>query len=77
MFFRRKRGVDRAAFTRFIRDSWAYRPTKPLIVYPEGTRNKRSVSRPLKTGAIQAAFDLNVPVQVLITTNKEHVRPRA
>ena len=46
MFFRRKRGVDRAAFTRFIRDSWAYRPTKPLIVYPEGTRNKRSVSRP-------------------------------
>jgi len=28
----------------------------------------------LKTGALQAAYELGVPVQVVITANKEQVR---
>ena len=73
MFFQRRSGTSRAAFVRFVHDNWAYRPHKPLIVYPEGTRNLTERALPLKTGGIQAAYELSVPVQIIITRNKEQV----
>jgi len=42
-------------------------------VYPEGTRNLSDVSLPLKKGAMEVAYKLKVPVQVIITTNKDRM----
>lgn len=72
-FFHRQKGIDRDAFARFIETSWNYRPATGLIVYPEGTRNLKQVSLPLKKGALEAAYKLKVPIQVIITTNKENM----
>jgi len=74
IFFRRRRGLDRGAFRDFLKRNWDHRPHKPLIVYPEGSRNLTDASLKLKTGALQAAYELGVPIQVVITANKEQVR---
>ncbi len=44
-----------------------------VIIYPEGTRNLTSQSKPLKYGIIKFAYVNSTPVQIIITTNKEHI----
>eukprot|EP00434_Breviolum_minutum_P014947 symbB.v1.2.013178.t1/scaffold926.1/size151523/5 len=48
-------------------------PSKGVVVYPEGTRSLLPEGLPLKLGAIASAYQLQWPVQVVITTNKESV----
>lgn len=72
-FFNRKRGIDRAAFAKFMEDEWVKRPTFGMIAYPEGTRNRTNEPLALKTGVLQFAYEYKHPVQCVITTGKEHV----
>lgn len=72
-FFNRKRGIDRAAFAKFMEDEWTKRPTFGMIAYPEGTRNQEDDHLPLKTGVLQFAFEYKHPVQCVITAGKEGV----
>lgn len=48
-------------------------PQKGVVIYPEGTRSLLPEGLPLKMGALSAAYQLQWPVQVVITTNKECV----
>ncbi len=43
------------------------------MVYPEGTRNLKPQSLPLKRGMLRYAYTERTPVQVVITTNKENI----
>ena len=72
-YFNRKRGIDRAAFAKFMEDEWAKRPHFGMIAYPEGTRNQLAEPLTLKTGVLQFAFEYKHAVQCVITTNKEVV----
>lgn len=44
-----------------------------IILYPEGTRNQKNTSKPLKFGVIKLAYENNVPLQIIICKNKEKV----
>jgi len=72
-FFNRKRGIDRAAFAKFMEDEWVKRKTFGMIAYPEGTRSQASEPLPLKTGVLQFAYEYKHPVQCVITAGKETV----
>lgn len=48
-------------------------PQKGVVIYPEGTRSLLPEGLPLKMGALSAAYQLQWPVQVVITSNKECV----
>lgn len=48
-------------------------PQKGVVIYPEGTRPLLPEGLPLKMGALSAAYQLQWPVQVVITSNKECV----
>lgn len=60
-------------FVNFYRSSHQKRPVKGLVMYPEGTRSTKPESLPLKVGGLIVAHRLQWPVQVVITTNKEHI----
>ena len=47
--------------------------TNSVIIYPEGSRNIENVSLPLRYGFIKFAYENNIPIQIIITKNKEHV----
>jgi hypothetical protein len=47
--------------------------SKSIIIYPEGERNLKDRSLPLKKGFIKLAYENGVPVQVVITRNKEEI----
>lgn len=73
-FFNRRRGISRDWLTDFFRHNWKHvRPGAHAVIYPEGHRNLKKEPLKLKTGCLQAAYDLGTPVQVVITTNKERV----
>ena len=46
-------------------------PGQPFLVYPEGHRNTKPGSLPLRTGTLRMAHALQLPVQITITTNKD------
>ena len=46
------------------------RPLDGLIVYPEGHRYTGKGSLPLKKGVLEAAYNLKVPCQCVLTLNK-------
>jgi len=46
---------------------------KNLILYPEGTRNTSSKSKPLRFGIIKLGYEQKVPFQILIVDNKEKI----
>lgn len=72
-FFKRKSGIDRMKFFDWIDENYTSRPGYGLIAYPEGTRNSSDSPKPLKSGVMHYAFNCKRKVQVIITTNKEHV----
>eukprot|EP00924_Labyrinthula_sp_SR-Ha-C_P004887 snap_masked-scaffold_1-processed-gene-15.12-mRNA-1 protein AED:0.12 eAED:0.12 QI:0/-1/0/1/-1/1/1/0/293 len=79
-YFERKRGIDRKKFFAWIEKQWQQRNVGRgkneeygIIVYPEGTRNKKDHPLKLKTGVLQYAFEYKKRLQIVITKNKEHV----
>lgn len=72
-FFRRGTGRPRSWYTDFTAEMWSRRPNAGLVVFPEGHRNQTQQSLRLKQGMIEVAYNLKVPVQVVITTRKEEL----
>ena len=65
---------DSTWWTEYFRRGWReVRPGAPVIVYPEGTRNQKAESLPLKLGCVKVAHSLGTPVQVVIATQKESI----
>lgn len=71
LFHRKKGGFNREAFKDFFKYNLSIRPGSSVIVYPEGTRNKTLEPLKLKTGIYECAWSLSLPVQAIVTTNKE------
>jgi len=70
VFFKRVRGTDKTALYNKCLQKLE---TNNLLVYPEGTRNTGPTSKPLTYGMIRFAYKNNIPVQIVMTTNKERV----
>ena len=73
VFFRRNALRDFAKFNQWVTQQIQRSPCHGIVVYPEGTRNVKPESLPLKRGMLRYAYAERTPVQVVITTNKEHV----
>lgn len=73
ILFRRGRVFDKAAFNAMIRARMAASPVEGLIVYPEGHRSTRPGPLTLKRGMLQYAWQMKVPVQVVMSSGKEAV----
>eukprot|EP00931_Biecheleriopsis_adriatica_P040404 TRINITY_DN23160_c1_g1_i1.p1 TRINITY_DN23160_c1_g1~~TRINITY_DN23160_c1_g1_i1.p1 ORF type:complete len:322 (-),score=33.13 TRINITY_DN23160_c1_g1_i1:222-1187(-) len=75
-FFNRAKKHEEGS-TRWLQHFMRYRhrdyPGKGVLFYPEGTRSLLPKGLPLKPGGLATAFNLGWPVQIVITTNKEHV----
>jgi len=57
----------------FLQRSHTGFPSKGVVLYPEGTRSLLPNGSQLKFGSLAAIHSLGWPVQVVISTNKEHV----
>jgi 1-acyl-sn-glycerol-3-phosphate acyltransferase len=55
-----------------IKKHFKTRPA-PMVIYPEGHRNKNPESLPIKHGGIKMCFEQGWPVQLSIVRNKENV----
>ena len=74
VFFRRNtKGRDFSKFNEYITQQIKRGPCQGIVVYPEGTRNVKAESLPLRRGMLRYAYAERTPVQVVITTNKEQV----
>ena len=70
IFFNRDESKNRFKLYNKILDRLKIRN---IILYPEGTRNTKDYSLPLKFGVIKLAYENNVPLQIIICKNKEKV----
>lgn len=74
VFFRRNsKGRDFSKFNQMITQQIQRGPCSGIVVYPEGTRNIKPEALPLKRGMVRYAYTEKFPIQVVITTNKEHI----
>lgn len=48
-------------------------PLPAMVVYPEGHRNLKKESLPLRRGMMKYAYSRKYPVQIIITKGKEEV----
>lgn len=71
IFFKRNVAIDKGRFNAMLDRHVANSPRSGLVVYPEGHRNLRETSLPLKRGMLHYAHLRNMPVQVVITAGKE------
>lgn len=81
--FHRKKNISRTWFTEFFKKHWDMRyalfgtyynrPLDGVIVYPEGHRYTGKRSLPIKTGVLEVAYNLKVPVQLVLSLDKENI----
>jgi len=73
IFFRRDRVPDKTAFNAFLDACIARSPVSGLMIYPEGHRSTAPASLPLRRGMLAYAHSRRMPIQVVITKDKEKV----
>eukprot|EP00887_Chlorella_sp_A99_P006361 scaffold3.g6361.t1 len=61
------------SFNAWLDDKLAKSSQKSFLIYPEGHRSTKGQSLPLKTGMLKYAFSRRMPVQTIISANKEAV----
>ncbi|KDD77048.1 hypothetical protein H632_c32p2 [Helicosporidium sp. ATCC 50920] len=71
LLFNRNNVKDKEAFNRWIDRQFGSSPQTGLSVYPEGHRSTAGGSQPLKRGMLMYAFSRKMPVQIIISANKE------
>ena len=73
-YFFRRRSVDKEAFVHWLRGQLHDSPYQSLIIYPEGTR-RPFTNEPtrIKDGGVRYAYRYKLPIQIIITKNKEDV----
>jgi len=57
----------------YIHKKFTKHPCNGLLVYPEGTRRLENKSCELKKGFIRYSYEKNIPIQIILTKNKEKV----
>eukprot|EP00232_Nephroselmis_pyriformis_P027618 CAMPEP_0182866846 /NCGR_PEP_ID=MMETSP0034_2-20130328/8411_1 /TAXON_ID=156128 /ORGANISM="Nephroselmis pyriformis, Strain CCMP717" /LENGTH=330 /DNA_ID=CAMNT_0024999179 /DNA_START=54 /DNA_END=1046 /DNA_ORIENTATION=+ len=72
-FNRGRKGTDRNALFAMMDRNLHISPDAGIIVYPEGHRNTKDASLPLKTGCIKYAWDRRIHVQIIIANGKEFI----
>ena len=65
------RSIGREKIMKLILSKW--HKNKNLNIYPEGHRNLDSKPLKLKEGFIELAYNNKIPIQINITSNKEHI----
>lgn len=73
LIFRRGSIADKKRFNQWIDEEWAKSTQTALGVYPEGHRSTTGKSLPLKRGMLHYAYDRQIPVQIVIGSNKESI----
>ncbi|KAK9849391.1 hypothetical protein WJX84_009763 [Apatococcus fuscideae] len=73
ILFKRGRQHDKDAFNRMVDKKMARSPLEGLIIYPEGHRSTKQDSLPLKRGMLHYAFSRKLPMQIIMSSNKEAV----
>ncbi|KAK9903375.1 hypothetical protein WJX75_004155 [Coccomyxa subellipsoidea] len=73
ILFQRGRNHEKEAFNKMIDRKMAASPVDGLIVYPEGHRSTLRHSLPLKRGMLNYAYIRKIPVQIVMSANKEAV----
>lgn len=73
ILFKRGSIADKDKFNRWIDKQLAQSPQAALAVYPEGHRSTHGESLPLKRGMLHYAFSRKMPVQVVMSANKEAI----
>lgn len=73
ILFKRGSIADKDKFNRWIDKKLVESPQSGLAVYPEGHRSTHGESLPLKRGMLHYAFSRKMPVQVVISSNKEAI----
>lgn len=71
--FNRGKVRDKDAFNAWIDSRVRRSPQAGLFVFPEGHRSTRAESLPLKRGMLRYAYDRRMPVQIVMSSNKEAV----
>ncbi|GBF93205.1 phospholipid glycerol acyltransferase [Raphidocelis subcapitata] len=71
--FKRGRIDDKEAFNKWIDGLVEASPQNGLMVYPEGHRSTLAHSLPLKRGMLHYAYSRKMPVQIIMSANKESV----
>eukprot|EP00775_Hariotina_reticulata_P012345 gene12345-12479_t len=69
--FKRGSIADKDAFNSWIDERMQQSPLPGLGLFPEGTRNLKPHSLPLKRGMLHYAYSRKLPVQMVITAHKE------
>eukprot|EP00803_Ostreobium_quekettii_P007666 evm.model.scf_3947.1 EVM.evm.TU.scf_3947.1 scf_3947:614-6150(+) len=72
-FFNRNDVKDKEKFNLWIDKCWGHSPYPGLVIFPEGHRNIKLTSLPLKRGMLRYAFSRKVPCQCVIASGKEDV----
>ncbi len=73
-YFVRRRNLDKEAFVHWLHGQLRNSPYQSLIIYPEGTR-RPFINEPtrIKDGCVRFAYRYKLPIQIIITKNKEDV----
>ena len=61
------------AFNNWIDEQFEDSPQPALSIYPEGHRSTDGASLPLKRGMLHYAFSRGLPVQCVLSSNKEAI----
>ncbi|KAI8462892.1 MAG: hypothetical protein J3K34DRAFT_527421 [Monoraphidium minutum] len=71
--FKRGSIADKESFNKWLDDQIEASPQVGLMVYPEGHRSMLPRSLPLKRGMLHYAYSRKLPVQIIMSGNKEAV----
>ena len=72
-YFKRSGNIDKNKFIEWCNYKLNNSPYQSLCIYPEGTRRLTNEPCRIKDGGIVYSYKYNVPIQIIITKNKENV----
>jgi hypothetical protein len=72
-YFKRSKNMDKYKFIEWCNYKLKNSPYQSLSIYPEGTRRISNEPCRIKDGGILYSYQYDVPIQIIITKNKENV----
>jgi len=72
-YFKRTTNMDKNKFIEWCNYKLKNSPYQSLSIYPEGTRRLSNEPCRIKDGGILYSYQYDVPIQIIITKNKENV----
>lgn len=72
-YFSRNKGIDKKEFIKWTHSQLQNSSYKSLNIYPEGTRRLQHEVVRIKDGGILYSYEYKMPIQIIITKNKEKI----